>query len=139
VTVKKDLPARRSGCTISYALDYLGDKWTLLVLRDLLFQNKRRFGDFLASAEGIASNILTQRLKRLEAAGMVTRRADPDNGRSVLYEPTRKAADLIPALLELSRWSGKYDPQSLMTPKLARRIAEDREGLVAEIRGQIKV
>ncbi len=137
--MKKDLPPRRSGCTISYALDYLGDKWTLLVLRDLLFQNKRRFSDFLASAEGIASNILTQRLKRLEAAGMVTRRADPDNGRSVLYEPTRKAADLIPALLELSRWSGKYDPQSLMTPKLARRIAEDREGLVAEIRGQIKV
>jgi DNA-binding HxlR family transcriptional regulator len=131
----KDLPCRRSGCTISYALDYLGDKWTLLVLRDLLFQRKRRFGDFLASEEGIASNILAQRLKRLEAAEMVTRSPDPENGRSVLYEPTQKAADLIPALLELSRWSGKYDPQTKMTPKLARRIEEDREGLVAEIRG----
>lgn len=131
--MKKDLPPRRSGCTISYALDYLGDKWTLLVLRDLLFQRKRRFGDFLASEEGIASNILAQRLKRLEAAAMVTRRPDPENRRSVLYEPTQKAADLIPALLELSRWSGKYDPKTRMTPKMARRLEEDREGLLAEI------
>lgn len=130
--MKKDLPARRSGCTISYALDYIGDKWTLLVLRDLLFQRKRRFGDFLAAEEGIASNILAQRLKRLEAAEMVSRRPDPDNGRSVLYEPTQKAADLIPALLELSRWSGKYDPQTRMTAKMARRLEEDREGLAAE-------
>ena len=134
--MKKDLPARRSGCTISYALDYIGDKWTLLVLRDLLFQRKRRFGDFLASEEGIASNILAQRLKRLEAAEMVSRRPDPENGRSVLYEPTQKAADLIPALLELSRWSGKYDPQTRMTAKMARRLEEDREGLAAEAMAQ---
>ncbi|MDR3416372.1 MAG: helix-turn-helix domain-containing protein [Nevskia sp.] len=136
--MKEKLPPRRSSCSISYALDYLGDKWTLLVLRDLLFQNKRRFGDFLASDEKIASNILTQRLRRLEAAGMVTRQPDPDNRRSVLYAPTRKAADLVPAMLELARWSGKYDPQTRMTPKLARRIAEDRDGLVAEIVGQLR-
>jgi DNA-binding HxlR family transcriptional regulator len=133
---KKDLPPRRSGCTISYALDYIGDKWTLLVLRDLLFQRKRRFGDFLTSEEGIASNILSQRLRRLEAAEMVTRRPDPENGRSVLYEPTQKAADLIPALLELSRWSGKYDPQTKMSAKMAKRLEEDREGLLAEAMGQ---
>lgn len=130
--MKSDLPPRRSGCTIAYALDYLGDKWTLLVLRDLLFQNKRRFGDFLASDEGIASNILTVRLKRLEAAELVTRRPDPDSGRSVIYEPTQKAADLIPALMELSRWSGKYDPQTRMTPKMAKRLEEDREELLKE-------
>lgn len=131
--MNKDLPTRRSDCSVSYALDYIGDKWTLLVLRDLLFNGKRHFRDFLASGENIASNILTQRLKQLVAAELVLRRPDPDSRRSVIYEPTAKAVDLIPALLELMRWSGKYDPQTRMTAKLARRIEEDRDGIVAEV------
>ena len=135
--MKKKLPPRRSDCSISYALDYLGDKWTLLVLRDLLFAGKRHFREFLTSGENIASNILTQRLKRLEAAGMVTRRPDPESRRSVIYEPTEKAADLIPALLELTRWSGKFDPHTRVTPMLARRIAEDRDALAAEITARL--
>lgn len=131
--MKKDLPTRRSNCSVSYALDYIGDKWTLLVLRDLLFNGKRHFRDFLASDENIASNILTQRLKQLVAAELVLRRPDPDSRRSVIYEPTAKAVDLIPVLLELIRWSGKYDPQTRMTAKLARRIEEDRDAVVAEV------
>ena len=131
--MKKDLPIRRSDCSVSYALDYIGDKWTLLVLRDLLFNGKRHFRDFLASGENIASNILTQRLKQLVAAELVLRRPDPDSRRSVIYEPTAKALDLIPVLLELIRWSGKYDPQTRMTAKLARRIEEDRDAVVAEV------
>lgn len=132
--MRKKLPPRRSSCSISYALDYLGDRWTLLVLRDLLFRGKRHFRDFLASDEKIATNILSSRLKALETAGMVVRQTDPASARSVIYEPTEKAADLIPALLELTRWSGKYDPQTVLPPPLARRIARDREGLIAEIR-----
>ena len=131
--MKKKLPARRSDCSISYALDYLGDKWTLLVLRDLLFNGKRHFRDLLASDERIATNILTQRLKQLVAAGMVARLPDPDSRRSVIYQPTGKAVDLIPALLELTRWSGKYDPHTRVTTNLSRRIAEDRDALVAEV------
>lgn len=127
-------PPRRSNCSISYALDYLGDRWTLLVLRDLLFRGKRHFRDFLSSDEKIATNILSSRLKALEAAGMVVRQPDPASARSVLYQPTEKAADLIPALLELTRWSGKYDPQSALPPQFARRITRDRDGLIAEIR-----
>lgn len=136
--MKKKLPARRSDCAVSYALDYLGDKWTLLVLRDLLFHGKRHFRDFLASEENIASNILSHRLKQLEASGLVTRRPDPDSRRSLVYEPTDKAADLIPALLELTRWSGKYDPHTRVTAKMARRIAEDRETLVGEFVARLK-
>jgi len=131
--VKKKPPPRRSDCSISYALDYLGDKWTLLVLRDLLFNGKRHFRDLLASDERIATNILTQRLKQLVAAGMVARLPDPDSRRSVIYQPTGKAVDLIPALLELTRWSGKYDPHTRVTTNLSRRIAEDRDALVAEV------
>jgi len=131
--VKKKLPSRRSDCSISFALDYLGDKWTLLVLRDLLFHGKRHFRDFLASDERIATNILTQRLKQLVAAGLVARLPDPDSRRSVIYQPTDMAVDLIPALLELTRWSGKYDPQTHVTTGLSRRIAGDRDALVAEV------
>jgi len=135
--VNKDLPTRRSDCSVSYALDYIGDKWTLLVLRDLLFNGKRHFRDFLASGENIASNILTQRLKQLVAAELVLRRPDPESRRSVIYEPTAKAMDLIPALLELMRWSGKYDPQTRMTARMARRIEEDRDGVVAEVMARL--
>lgn len=131
--MNRDLPIRRSDCSVSYALDYVGDKWTLLVLRDILFNGKRYFRDFLASDENIASNILTQRLKQLVAAELVLRRPDPDSRRSVIYEPTAKSVDLIPALLELMRWSAKYDPQTRLTAKLARRIEEDRDAVVAEV------
>ena len=124
----------RSHCPISYSLDIVGDRWTLLVLRDLIIVGKRYFRDFLASEEGIASNILTARLKLLEACGIVTRRPDPDNARQVIYEPTAKGLDLLPAMLELARWGGTYDAQTLAPKQLLKRIAQDREGVVREIR-----
>jgi DNA-binding HxlR family transcriptional regulator len=131
-------PELRSHCTIAFALDHLGDKWTLLVLRDLLFWNKRHFKDFLSSEEKIASNILSNRLRQLEATGLVTREPDPDSARSVVYAPTEKAIDLVPALLELTRWSAKYDDCTQATPQVVKRIATDRDALVAEIRSRLK-
>ena len=132
--MRKKTPPRRSDCPISYALDFIGDKWTLLVLRDLMIVRKRHFRDFLASDEKIASNILASRLKLLEAAGLLTRRPDPENARQVIYEPTEKGLDLLPSMLELVRWSAKYDPRTAAPPALVRRIAEDRDAYIAEIR-----
>jgi DNA-binding HxlR family transcriptional regulator len=127
-------PPRRSHCPISYALDFVGDKWTLIVLRDLMLGGKRYFQEFLSSDEKIASNILASRLKLLEAAGLVTRATDPAHGRRVIYAATPKALDLLPAMLELVRWSATHDPKTAAPPHLVRRIAEDREGFVTEIR-----
>jgi DNA-binding HxlR family transcriptional regulator len=127
-------PPRRSDCPISYALDFVGDKWTLIVLRDLIMVRKRYFQEFLASDEKIASNILASRLKLLECAGLVTRQTDPAHGRRVIYAPTEKALDLLPAMLELVRWGAKYDAKTAAPPQLVRRIAEDRDGFVADIR-----
>ena len=124
----------RSHCPISYALDIVGDRWTLIVLRDLIVVGKRHFREFLASEEGIASNILTARLKMLEACGIVSRRPDPDDARQVIYEPTAKGLDLLPAMLELARWGGTYDPKTAAPKDLLRRIQTDREGLVRDIR-----
>lgn len=134
--MKKKLPERRSDCPISCALDFIGDKWTLVVLRDLIFVRKRHFQDFLASQEKIASNILASRLKLLEGAGLVTREDDPDHARRVIYAPTDKALDLLPVLLELLLWGTKYDSRTNAPPQFLQRASSDREGLIADLRAQ---
>ncbi|MGH8482588.1 MAG: winged helix-turn-helix transcriptional regulator [Nevskiaceae bacterium] len=131
-------PTPRSHCPIAYALAFVGDRWTLLVLRDLIMARKRYFQEFLDSDEKIASNILASRLKLLEAAGLATRAPDPASARRTVYTATDKAMDLLPAMLELVRWSAKYDARTLAPPPLVRRIADDRDGFVAEIRSHHK-
>lgn len=130
-------PPRRSNCPISYALDFVGDRWTLIVLRDLMIVRKRHFREFLASNENIASNILAARLKLLEAAGMITRQRDPEHGRQVIYEPTAKALDLLPAILELVRWAATHDAKTAAPPAMVRRIAEHRDDVVREMRAAV--
>ena len=132
--MNRKLPPRRSNCPIACGLDLIGDKWTLIVLRDLIMARKRYFQELLEGNEGIATNILASRLRLLEAAGMVTRRADPAQARRVIYAPTEKALDLLPVLIELMRWSMKYNSHSAAPVHLARRLAEDRSGLIAELR-----
>ena len=132
--MKQAAPGVRSHCPISYSLDIVGDRWTLLVLRDLIIVGKRHFRDFLESEEGIASNILTARLKLLEDHGMLTRQRDPESGRRVVYEPTAKGLDLLPAMLEFARWGGTYDPKTAAPKEMLRRIKQDRDGVVREIR-----
>ena len=132
--MKPQADCRRSPCPISFALDLLGDKWSLLVVRDLVFAHKRHFADFLASPEGIASNILASRLKNLEASGIISRRQDPDNARKVVYELTDKGLDLVPALVELIRWGAKYDAKTAAPQSFRQRIERDRDGFIAEIR-----
>ena len=103
---------KRSSCPVSCALDILGDKWTLLVIRDILFMRKQYFQDFLESPEKIASNILSDRLKKLEECNIVLRQRDPGNARRIIYSLTDKGLDLSPAILELLHWGAKHDPES---------------------------
>ncbi|HEX2897078.1 MAG TPA: helix-turn-helix domain-containing protein [candidate division Zixibacteria bacterium] len=97
------------GCPFTYALDIFGDKWSLIILRDLIIFGKRTYKDFAGSGEGIATNILADRLIKLEDDGMITKKVDKENKRSFVYSPTRKSLDLLPMFFELVRWSGKYD------------------------------
>jgi DNA-binding HxlR family transcriptional regulator len=98
-----------SGCPISYSLDLFGDRWTLLVLRDLILHGKTRFAEFLSSDEKIATNILTDRLARLEAQGIVVREPDPDDMRQKICTVTKKGLTLTPVLLELAAWGASND------------------------------
>ena len=136
--MEKQADNRRSGCPISYALDILGDKWTLLVIRDLVFKGKQNFRDFLASPEKIASNILASRLKMLEKRGIISRRADPASARKIIYGLTAKGTDLLPVLLELIRWGARHDAKTEAPASFVRRITTEREKVMAEIRASLK-
>jgi DNA-binding HxlR family transcriptional regulator len=123
----------RRQCPIDYALEVFGDRWSLLVMRDILLAGKRHYRDLVAAKEGIATNVLASRLKKLEAAGLLERRADPDDRRTVFYVATEKALDLIPVLLEISRWSVKHDPHSAAPPDLVKRFDADRQRLIVDL------
>jgi len=124
----------RSSCPVSCALDILGDKWTLLVVRDLIFRRKQYFGDFQNSPEKIATNILSDRLKKLEECHVVSRRRDPANARKVIYMPTKKCLDLVPIIMELIRWGAKHVPGSNAHENLVQRFDQDPMKFMAEIR-----
>ena len=102
----------RSNCPINYVLEMFGDKWTLLIIRDLMFKGKNTYGDFLKSDEKIATNMLAVRLKRLEEFEIVSKKVDQNNGSRQIYTLTQKGIDLLPIMLEITAWSGKYDAQS---------------------------
>src|SRR3984885_14558270 len=104
------LISRRSECPISYTMEVFGDKWTMLIMRDLLLYGKDSFSEFLCSDEKIATNILTDRLNVLLQEGFVTKRTAPTNKSKFLYRPTEKAIELIPILIEITLWAEKYNP-----------------------------
>lgn len=121
-------------CPIDYALEAFGDRWTLLVLRDLLLGGKRHFREILVSREAIASNILASRLRKMEGDGLVIRKPDPEDKRQAFYEVTEKALDLVPVLLEISKWSAAYDPETAAPPHLMHRYEKEPQQLIAELK-----
>jgi DNA-binding HxlR family transcriptional regulator len=129
-------PARpRSGCPINFGLEIFGDQWSLLILRDMLIQGKRCFKEFQASDERIASNILTGRLKRLEACGIIARKRSPEDGRQVLYLPTEAGRALLPVLIEMSYWGATHDAETAAPPDFARAYEADRGALLWAVAG----
>jgi len=131
-------PLRRSDCPISYALDLFGDKWTLLIIRDMLFKQKQRYGQFAESEEKISTNILADRLARLEGEELVTKEADPENGRQVVYALTSKGLDLAPMLIEMILWSAKYDRHSAADRTFIRKAMSDRGQLVKDVKSRAR-
>jgi DNA-binding HxlR family transcriptional regulator len=125
---------RRSFCPMSSALDCIGDKWSLLIVRDILLRGKRTHGQFRASAEKIATNILGDRLAWLEEHGIVSREVDPTDARSEIYSLTKKGVDFLPVLLSLSEWSAKYDDALSAGPNHNRlnQLLKDMRGLMKE-------
>lgn len=123
---------RRSDCPVSFGLDVFGDKWSLLVLRDILFFGRTRYSDF-APQEHIATNILADRLSRLEAEDLIEKRRDPDLGNQFIYSVTQKGRDLLPTLVELTLWGLQYDRQTPASPAFVERLRTERRAVAREI------
>lgn len=103
--------AHRSGCPINLTLEILGDKWSLLILRDMMFGGKRHFRELLTkSEEGIASNILADRLRTLVEQGILTRSSDPSHKQKAIYSLTEQGIELLPVLAQMAVWGRKYLP-----------------------------
>lgn len=98
---------KRSDCPLSCSLDIFGDKWSLLIIRDMMFFNKSTYGDFLKSAEGIATNILASRLQSLEENKMIEKLEHPESKAKVLYKLTQKSIELLPVIVEIHLWAEK--------------------------------
>lgn len=117
----------RSHCPVNFGLELFGDKWTLLIIRDIVFRGKKSYAEFLKSEEGFATNILASRLELLTNAEVLKKSTNVEDGRSAVYYLTEKGLDLIPILFEMVLWSSKYDPHSeaKRIPGLVRLIERD--------------
>jgi DNA-binding HxlR family transcriptional regulator len=128
---------RRSGCPINACLEIFGDRWSLLIVRDLMFNGLDRYAGFAASAERIASNILADRLQRLEGEGIITRAPDPQDARVVRYALTEKGIALAPVLVDMVLWISQYEETDAPPPVLAAMRA-DRGGFIAGIQKRLR-
>jgi DNA-binding HxlR family transcriptional regulator len=128
---------RRSGCPISTSLEIFGDRWSLLVIRDLLFSERRSFNEFLAAGEGIATNVLADRLRRLEGANLITRSPDPGDGRKSVYRLTPKGLDLAPMLVEMVVWAAHHEDTEA-PPVLVQEMESDRARFIAGLRARCR-
>lgn len=128
---------RRSDCPIANALEVLGDRWTLIIVRDLVFRGFREFGQFLGAGEGISTNILTERLDRLQCAGIIVRSDHPADGKKYLYRLTVKGVDLIPLLVELVLWGAKYTPNHAAPAQVLREMQTNREMMITGLRASL--
>ncbi len=129
----KSKSKRRSGCPVSISLERFGDRWSLLIIRDLMVRGFRTFKEFQESGEGIATNILADRLQSLEAAGIITAEEEKTDGRRVNYRLTEKGIDLAPVLLELLIWAARHEETGAPCALIA-KMANNREQVVAEVR-----
>lgn len=123
----------RSGCPLSVSLDIVGDRWSLLIVRDLMVRGYRTFRQFRESGEGIATNVLADRLKKLEAAGIVLREIEEADARRVNYYLTEKGIDLAPVVLEIFVWSARYE-ETGASAEIIEQMRNNRDWVLEETR-----
>ena len=123
---------KRSDCPISSSLDIWGDKWSLLIIRDLMFSKQCTYGDFLKSDEKIATNILASRLQMLETNGVITKQDHPKSKAKVLYKLTQKGVDLLPLMIEINLWADKYFTLPTDRKEILTAVKKDKESFIRE-------
>jgi len=125
------------GCPIRFSASVLGDRWNLVIIRDLMFKGRKYFGDFINAGEGISTNILSNRLQRLEESGVIDKSIDPDHGKKYIYTLTEKGEALLPVLLQMMTWAANFDDQTEMPPAFVKKLRHDPETLAEEVLDKI--
>jgi DNA-binding HxlR family transcriptional regulator len=136
VTRRKTSQPWRSGCPLNASVEILGDRWSILIIRDMMLRGFQTYKEFLTSYEKIATNILADRLRNLEAHGIITAERDPKDGRRVIYRLTAKGIDLAPVLTEMVLWAAAHEKTE--NEALVRWMKKDKEKFIAEIRGRLE-
>jgi DNA-binding HxlR family transcriptional regulator len=129
---------RRSDCPINFALEIFGDPWSLLIIRDIVYFGKKTYGEFLASEEGMATNILASRLAHLEQQGILVKQLSEKDKRKEEYVLTEKGLDLIPVLVEMANWSSEHDPYTAAPAAWIALMKADREKMIQLIRETVR-
>ena len=129
----------RSYCPVANALDVLGDRWTLLVIRDLMLMNKHEYREFLGGPEGIATNILSDRLKRLVCTGVIDFKSHPAHKTKKIYYLTQKGKDLLPLIVEMILWGGTYRASPNMPKARFQKIKRDPKKFIRKIFQDLKI
>jgi DNA-binding HxlR family transcriptional regulator len=136
-TSKEDI---RSHCAVNYGVEIFGDRWSLLIIRDIVFVGKKTYGQFLKSEEGIATNVLAARLAFLEEQGILTKAPSPDDRRKDFYTLTEKGLDLIPMVLNIVLWSAKHDAKSYVrrSKEFLARLSQNPMQVSEEVKALVR-
>lgn len=127
----------RSNCPISCSLEIFGDKWSFLIIRDIMLRGKVSYSEFLSSEEKIATNILADRLNKLEAEDIISKKVSPYNKSKNIYSLTEKGADLLPIIIEIMDWGAKYNP-NCPRRELGKRIKKNKTKVIKEYSAKLK-
>jgi DNA-binding HxlR family transcriptional regulator len=129
---KKSVPKRRSGCPLNASVEMLGDRWSLLIIRDMMLRGFHSYKQFLECYEGIATNILADRLRKLQAYGIITAKPDPRDRRKVTYLLTAKGIDLAPVLTEMVLWAAAHEDTG--NQALVKQMRTDKKKFLTAVR-----
>ena len=129
---------KRSDCPVSSSLDIWGDKWSLLIIRDLMFSKECTYGDFLKAPEGIATNILASRLQALEENEIIEKLDHPESKAKVLYRLTRKGIDLLPIMIEINLWAEKYFSIPEDRKAMLKEVKKDKAGFIKSMTKELR-
>lgn len=129
---KKPSPRRRSGCPLNASVEMLGDRWSLLIIRDMMLRGFRTYKQFRTSHEGIATNILADRLRKLEHSGIIVAGQDSSDGRKLIYRLSKKGIDLAPVLAEMVLWAAAHEETG--NQELVRLLRKEKDRVIADVR-----
>jgi len=128
----------RSHCPINYALEHFGDKWSLLVIRDLMFKGKRHYNEFFESGEKVSTSVLGDRLKRLEESGIICKGKDSVKKSRIRYSLTKKGIAMLPIMVDMITWSGNFDNDTEAGKVFLTQASESRDYLLSSIKEKLE-